>query len=79
MKYTDTGFDVIETIVFQTENVAVQALVTEGKNMLVASYPAEIRKFVDATLQKEAQVWEILSKAENSIENVGLILQTKEL
>lgn len=78
LKYTDTGFDITEIIVFQTENVAVQALVTEGKNMLVASYPAEIRKFIDVTLQKEAfKFGEILSKSENNVENVGLILQNQ--
>jgi hypothetical protein len=54
-KYADTELDLAEIVIYRSKRFVTHPLVREGKILLLAAYPVELRERVELTLQRERQ------------------------
>jgi len=53
--YSATGFQIAEMAIYQAERIITQPLVREGKTLLVAGYPIDVRQEVEHQLTAHCQ------------------------
>lgn len=65
-KYADSGLDLAEIVIYQSQRFVAHPVVREGKVLLIAGYPVEIRPIVESVLRKERTNFQMILSRESS-------------